>query len=255
MCNPQCHTQCTNCIHKKKRYLFHQELRTREIRVFRSQTPTFNWPKQEFCTPYIFYIIKEEYLSVYISFPSVVLVIYNLPSIALLGILYFIFRLYGCVHSPLRFSLSHFPFTHSTHPLSMLLLPHRVRCVWQWNRKKKLYGRKKYWAIPFFCIWTRTQTLFMLFLFILSLSYFPPPHYTHGTTRLPSFFFTIIIIIRKREMLTVSFIIAVFLFFSWGVVDVGMSSHQPTILFSLPIDVAQPIFRIYLLPSTASSHR
>lgn len=123
------------------------------------------------------------------------------------------------------------------------------------KQKKKLYGRKKYWAIPFFCIWTRTQTLFMLFLFILSLSYFPPPHYTHGTTRLPSFFFTIIIIIRKREMLTVSFIIAVFLFFSWGVVDIGMSSHQPTILFSLPIDVAQPIFRIYLLPSTASSHR
>lgn len=135
---------------QKKRYLFHQELRTREIRVFRSQTPTFNWPKQEFCTPYIFYIIKEEYLSVYISFPSVVLVIYNLPSIALLGILYFIFRLYGCVHSPLRFSLSHFPFTHSTHPLSMLLLPHRVRCVWQWNRKKSYTAEKNTERFLFF---------------------------------------------------------------------------------------------------------
>lgn len=124
------------------------------------------------------------------------------------------------------------------------------------KQKKKLYGRKKYWAIPFFLYLNKdSNSLHALSLHSLSLSYFPPPHYTHGTTRLPSFFFTIIIIIRKREMLTVSFIIAVFLFFSWGVVDIGMSSHQPTILFSLPIDVAQPIFRIYLLPSTASSHR
>lgn len=204
-------------------------LRTREIRVFRSQTPTFNWPKQEFCTPYIF-IIKEEYLSVYISFPSVVLVIYNLPSIALLGILYFIFRLYGCVHSPLVLSLSlTFPIHSSTHPLSMLL-PHGVRCVWQWNRKKSYTAEKNTERFLFFVF---EQGLKLSSCsFSLSVLYFPPPHYTHGTTRLPSFFFIIIIIQKRREMLTVSFIIAVFLF-SWGLCWSWNGKSPPTMLFFL----------------------
>lgn len=112
--------------------------------VFRLQTPTFNWPKQEFCTLYIFYYKETENIYPYYvsSDRSPLLPSDIYPPLCHrtihhpLATLASIFRLYGCVHSPVSYTL--------------LFSRHHTKKSCMNERTKKKEGEQgKNWAIPF----------------------------------------------------------------------------------------------------------
>lgn len=108
--------------------------------MFRLQTPTFNWPKQEFCTLYIFYYKETENIyPYYVSSNPVVLSAFwyisplfcRSATLHPLSTLASIFRLYGCVHSPASY-------THSlAYSLSLTPAHHTKKLVWSERKKRK----------------------------------------------------------------------------------------------------------------------
>lgn len=140
-------------------YMNASDGRERENRVLRSQTPTFNWPKQEFCTLYIFYY-KRRRISIRIIYLSkrspFCLVMYILPSLPIESSHHhhrtprhsLFFVLYGCVHSPFTplFSRSLLLFTqppfippHATPPNAASAA---TLCVWQEKKRKEEHTKK-----------------------------------------------------------------------------------------------------------------